>query len=407
MVLSKTRYTTDGYKLSVGNIFWYWNMILGMKVQGRYKFFDRDNTVYPSTFADQLREKFEENSELPPRPDISEYVASRWPFLPRNYLQWYDNVFYFDKNQIDLSQRGGKLNILYEGPIHTVCHHEIISLHDISNLTTKNFGYKPDYGWKEVIEYNARVLQERGVRHSSGGGRRALSREHHEEVLGIISKYPKTEDTIGGLTGESFIDEAWNFNLMIMGTMGHEYPMACAGIWGYEKANAMARKIWIEQYGKNLGYWLDDTFMTEVSDRDMDAKTANTFKGSRWDSGPFDWYVDSRIALYEKLGIKSSTKDIIASNSLKNMEEILHTIEYRTGEFKPASLLGGFWANNSCNTGLNRLGKPKRGYNIVNKLVAIKVGDGEWTDICKLTNDLSKAIGTPEEIAKCRIKLKI
>lgn len=385
MTIKKSRYTTDGYKLSVGYILWWLNMVMGMKIQGRYMFVDRNKTQYPSGFADRLKDKFAENEELPARPEIAEYLAERYPFLPDNYIKWYDRVFYFDKSQIDLSQKQGDLRIIYEGPIHTVKHHEIISLFDISSLTTEVFGYKPAPNWQDRIHHDAKVLKEKGVIHSHGGGRRALSREHHDEVLDILSKYKKGVGDKGGFFGESFIDMAWAHGLPIMGTMGHEYPMACAGIWGVENANKKAREIWLDMYGKNLGYWLDDTWGTEWSDLEMTEDEARKFKGSRHDSWPFEWYVDQKLSTYKRLGIDSREKEIITSEGMKTLSDIIHTVEYRAGEFKPAALLGKYWSNPF----------PP---NIVNKLVAVKVGDGPWKDVCKTSNDISKAIGKPETI---------
>jgi nicotinate phosphoribosyltransferase len=399
MTLGKTRYTTDGYKISVGNEFYYWNTVRGLDVKGRYMFVDREHRQYPNTFADQLREKFLENGELPARPEISDYIATKWPFIPNDYLKWYDRVFYFDPSQIDLSQRGGDLRIFYEGPLHTVCHHEIISLFDISTLITKNFGYKPQYGWQSRVHHDAKVLKEKEVTHSHGGGRRANYREHHDEVLGILSQYKKGPEDKGGFFGESFIDMAWEHNLMIMGTMGHEYPMACAGIWGIENANIMARKKWLEMYGKNLGYWLDDTWGTEWSDKDMTEEEARKFRGSRHDSWPFERYVDEKLSMYKRLSIDSREKEIVTSEGMKTLEDIIHTTEYRAGEFKPASLLGKYWSNYECVTDEPQAISPITGYNIVNKLVAVQVGNGPWVDVCKLSNDISKAVGKPEAIA--------
>ncbi len=399
MTLQKTRYTTDGYKLTVGYMFWFWNMIRGMDIQGRYMYVDRDGRQYPNTFADQLKDRFLENAELPAHPEISRYVGEKYPFLPENYLKWYDRVFFFDHNQIDLSQKGGDLRIFYEGPIHTTNHHEIISLFDISTLITKNFGYAPVYGWQDRIHHDARVLKEKGVIHSHGGGRRANSREHHHDVLGILAQYKKAVDGAGGFYGESFVDMAWDHNLNIMGTMGHEYIMACAGIWGYENANKMARKLWLEMYGKNLGYWLDDTYGTEWSDHEMTALEAESFSGSRHDSWPFDWYVDQKLGMYKRLRVDNRKKSIITSEGMKTLKDIIHTVEYRAGEFNPASLLGKYWTNYNCVPRIPTVSK-RMGYNIVNKLVAVKVGNGPWKDVCKLSNDVSKAVGKPEAIAE-------
>ena len=398
MTLKKTRFTTDGYKLSVGQVFWRWNMLYNMKVEGRYMFVDRDNRYYPSGFAERLREKFEENADLPAHQEIANYLGYRYPFLLGDYINWYNRVFYFDPSQIDLSQKDGKLRIFYEGPIHTVAHHEIISLFDISNLITETFGYKPKYGWQDEVHHDAKVLKEKGVTHSHGGGRRALSRVHHDEVLGILAQYKKDLESPGGFYGESFIDMAWEHNLPIMGTMGHEYPMACSGIWGVRDANKKAREIWHQEYGRNLGYWLDDTWGSDFSDAEITAEEVARLSGFRQDSQKFEKYVDDKIALLERLKVDNSKKQIIASEGLKTLKDIIKVVEYRPGNFNRAALLGKKWSNNSCYTGNDRFGKPSMGYNIVNKLVSVRVNGGKWHDVCKLSDDMSKAIGSQSAI---------
>ena len=402
MTFRINRYTTDSYKLTVGYVFWRWNMILNMNVWGEYQFVDRDDRQYPPGFADRLRDKFAEISELPPRPEIAAYYADQCRYVPSDYINWYDNVFYFDPNQIDLSQKGGRLRIFYRGPLHTVNHHEIISLRAISDLITETFGYQPRYGWQDPIHHILKTIKQKGVTHSHGGGRRALSRDHHNDVLGIASKYKKGAGDLGGFYGESMVDMAWAHGLKIMGTMGHEFPEACAGIWGVKEANRMARKIWHETYGRNVGYWLDDTWGSDWSDAEITAEEVRRLTGFRHDSGPFDRYVDQKIALLERLKEPNTNKHIITSEGLKTLEDIIHTVEYKPGNFVRGALLGKILSNNSCYVGSNENGQPRMGYNIVNKLMRIGIGGNTPKDVCKISNEESKAVGSVEAIAEAK-----
>ncbi len=399
MTIKKTRYTTDGYKLSVGQVFWRWNMLFNMNIDAEYMFVDRDHRQYPAGFAERLKDRFLENSELPSRPEIASYLADKYPFLLNDFINWYDRVFYFDPNQIDLSQKGGDLRIFYQGPIHTTNHHEIISLFDISSLITEVFGYKANVGWQDRIHNLAQVLRNKGVTYSHGGGRRALSRDHHYETLGIVSQYRKSDGNTGGFYGESFIDMAWAHGLPIMGTMGHEFPMACAGIWGVENANKKAREVWHQEYGRNLGYWLDDTWGSDWSDSEITSQEVDRLSGFRHDSGPYEQYVDKKITLLNRLGIPNTKKQIITSEGMKTLEDVIHTVEYKPGQFTRGALLGKMISNNSCYTGDDRHGNPSMGYNIVNKLMRIRVNKGPWIDVCKLSNDISKAVGSPEAVS--------
>lgn len=402
MTFGINRFSTDHYKHTVGGVFYHWNKVLNMNVQAEYMFVDRDNRQYPAGFADRLWEKFIENSELPPKPDIAAYYTDQCRYVSPEYINWYDNVFYFDHNQIELSQKGGGLRIFYRGPIHTVNHHEIISLRRISDLITEMFGYKPNYGWQDPIHHLLKTIKQKGVTSSHGGGRRALSRDHHNDVLGIATKHKKGVGDKGGFYGESFVDMAWAHGLPFMGTMGHEFIEACAGIWGVENANRKAREIWHDFYGKNVGYWLDDTYGSDWSDKEITREEVQRLKGFRQDSKEFDVYVDDKIALLERLQVPNADKHIISSEGLNSIEDIVHTVEYKPGNFERSSLLGKILSNNSCDTGPDRFGRRSMGYNIVNKLVRIKVGNGEWKDVCKLSDQPSKAVGSQKAIAEAR-----
>lgn len=391
-----SKYGTDGYKLSMGYIFWFMNVIQKQRIQARYEFVDRDNRVFPEGFANQLREEISSMTSLGPDPAVSRYVMDKWPFINQEFLRWYDQVLYHDPNLVEISQKDGRLHLVVEGPIHTTTHLEIPILRAISTLITRNSGNQPKSGWQKEAESNATILANNNVFYSEFGGRRPFSPEVHWEVLCKYAGYRKSEGK-GGLLGTSWIEYAYQLNLMIIGTMAHEYPQMMAALLGYEHANKMALQTWVDHYGRRLGYYLPDTFTTEVALRDFDFQFANTFEGTRQDSGDTHWFADRMVRHYESLGIDPHQKSVIYSNSLKSLDEILELNTYRQGEFKRSFGLGGFITNNVGH-------KP---HNMVLKLVAIRVGDGPWIDTVKLSDDPAKSIGKPEEIARCKSILKI
>lgn len=391
-----SKYDTDGYKLTMGYIFYQLNMVQDRKIMGRYEFYDRDNRIFPSGFADRLRDEVIANSNLSPEPDIPDFVMKKWPFMNREFLRWYDQVFYHDPTQVDIAQQYGKLMVTVEGPIHTATHHEIPILRDISCLLTEYSGAQPKPGWEDEAEANAKLFWERNVAHSEFGGRRPRSIDVHKRSLERYAKYPKTEGK-GGLLGTSWVKYAYDLGLMIMGTMAHEYIQLMAAVFGYEKANLMAMEMWVNFYGRRLGYYLPDTFTTDVALRDFNYFYASTFGGTRQDSGDEIEYVEKLLKHYESLGIDPRTKAIIFSNSLKTKERILELNDYKPGKFIRSFGLGGFITNN---VGL----KP---YNMVLKLTGVKIGDGDWIDVVKLSDDPGKAIGYPLEVGHCKSVLGI
>lgn len=391
-----SKYDTDGYKISMGNIFWWLNMIQGKNIQGRYQFVDRDNRMFTQRFADELKEEIVSWESLPSDSGVSNYIAQKWPFVNQEFLRWYDQVFYHDSSQVDLSYKDGKIRLIAEGPIHTATHIEIPALRAISTLVTKHSGLEPKDGWQTEAWNRAQTLQQKNVVYSEFGGRRPWNPQVHRESLAQYAKFRKI-DSAGGLLGTSWIKYAYDFNLMIMGTMAHEYIQMMAALFGYEQANLMAMQMWIDYYGKRLGYYLPDTFTTDVALRSFTYKYANIFGGTRQDSGDPKAYADKLVNHYLSLGIDPRTKSIIYSNSLRTIPEILDLNEYRLGKFIRSFGLGGFITNNV----------GYKAHNMVLKLVAIRIGNGEWIDTVKLSDDYGKHVGKPEEAENCKRILKI
>ncbi len=394
--ITQTKYGTDGYKISMGNIFWFMNMVQRRQIQGRYMFVDRNHTQYPKGHADLLKEEIGHISTLSPNSNIADYVMEKWPFINQEFIRWYNQVFFHDPNQIDLSQKDGDLRLFVEGPLHTATHWEIPLLRANSVLLTHELGREPKPGWQTEAYDNARFFAENDVSNSEGGGRRPFSVEVHEGALREYAKFRKAEGK-GGLLGTSWIEYAYDQNLMVMGTMAHEYVELMAALFDYKNANRMAMETWIEHYGKRLGYYLPDTFTTEVALRDFDQYFAGVFEGTRQDSRNPYWYANLMMKHYRRISIDAREKSIVYSNSLKTRQEIYDVTHYLPGDFKRAALLGGFITNN--------VGYDP--YNTVLKLVAVKIANGSWIDVVKLSDDPAKSIGKPEEIAKCRRALRL
>ena len=386
----RSKWGIDGYKITMGLIFRYLNVTLGMNIQGRWEYLDRDQTHNPDSHADNLRDRLGEYSTLSPEPDIERYVADQWDWMPPDHLRWYNHIFSFDPSQLYIYQKNGELKVTTEGPIHTATYWEIPLLREDACLLTEELGHTPQPGWRQEHESDARFLYDENVGYAEGGGRRPFSAEHHYDALAIYANHRKSigrEGSSGGLYGTSFFSLAYDFNLKPMGTMGHEFPLLTAGIWGYELANIKAMELWIEHFGK-AGYFLPDTFGTKFALRDFNHRYASFFMGLRQDSGNPYWFTDLVLDHYQKIGIKSQTKTIIYSNSIYSRPEILQLRDYKVGKIQKSMLFGKFITN--------RCGWTAR--NTVSKLVAVKVGEKPWKDVAKLSDDLGKSTGKQSEV---------
>ena len=138
MIPPKGKYDTDYYKLTMGNYFWRLNMLQNRQVDALYQFVDRDGREYSPRFADELKDLAIERSEFSPNPYIASDILSRAPDMPSDFIQWYDQIFFHDPNQLDQSVKDKKLRIFEKGTIHTSTHHEIPVLTNISTFITKN-----------------------------------------------------------------------------------------------------------------------------------------------------------------------------------------------------------------------------------------------------------------------------
>lgn len=390
----KTRWETDAYKLSMGMIFW----LFFKHVFARYVFVDRLNLPYVPGLAERMREQVKMVATLPPHMDRAEFVKRKWPFILWRFLVWYAN-HQFNPDQVKIKVVDGRLSIVVEGPIYEVTHWEIMLLRIHSSLYTEMTGRTPKPGWREEAIAHSRFFFEHGVAYVEGGGRRPFSPEVHWDALTAYFTYPQIEKGKGGIMGTSFIEYAFQLEVMMFGTQAHEYGSFMGAFFGHENANEKALEYWVKVYGNQLGYVLPDTYTTEKFLEAFVRGYAILFSGGRQDSGDPYKFTNMFIGHYRSEGIEvdPTSKSIVYSNSLRNDDEILRLNEYKLGEYIRSFLFGGLITNN---VGYDA-------YNTVLKLFAIwLVGEPEHLAV-KLSDDPRKSVGDPQEIIVARQKVGI
>lgn len=379
----KSRWETDAYKLSMGQVFW--QRFRGL--EARYVFEDRENLPYIKGLAEEIQRQLEMFVNLPPNLDRAEYVKKIWPWMNREYLFWYAN-HKFDLSQVLVECRNDKLHIVVEGPIEEATYWEIVLLRLASCVYTHLSGRIPNPNWLRDITIRANYFKSNGVSFVEGGGRRPFSADVHLQALEAILPYLKGEKDTGGLMGTSWVEYAFKLHMMQFGTQAHEFGSCMGGVFGHENANRMAMQIWTETYGKRLGYVLPDTYTTDYFLKSFVYGYADIFSGARNDSGNPYVFVDKMTKHWSGFEMDLREKGIIFSNGPDEDSQILALNSYRAGEFPRSFLQGKMWTNN---VGF----KP---YNWVLKLKAVRSSNGIWVATVKIPDDPSKLSGDPDTV---------
>jgi nicotinate phosphoribosyltransferase len=164
---------------------------------------------------------------------------------------------------------------------------------------------------------------------------------------------------------------------------------------------------WSDHFEGNVGVALTDTFTTDVFLKIFGTYAARLFDGCRQDSGnPYDWADNKILPHYKKLGIPTTNKRLVFSDSLgvapkdqlmagKNFNYVAIDHKYRS----VAQPCGGIGTNFTNDVGIKPL-------NMVIKMTGADFGNG-MIDVVKLSDDPGKYTGNQVAIDLAKMKLGI
>ena len=179
---------------------------------------------------------------------------------------------------------------------------------------------------------------------SEFGMRRRLCGEAQELAVEKLSQH---EYKGSKCVGTSNVALAKKYNLTPCGTQAHEFIM-CVG-QGNRKhnpaySNWYSMDAWIKEYSVLNGTALTDTITTDCFLKDFGLTYATLFSGVRHDSGdPFEWG-EKIWHHYTNLGIGSSNKTLLFSDSL-DFERADKLTRYFSCRFKVAFGIGTYISN--------------------------------------------------------------
>ena len=359
---------------------------------GTFSFKDRDETVYTEAFLSKLKVEVANLAKVTLADKELEYMTRNCRFLPPVYWEWLSS-FRFQPEKIDIHlDKEHHLNIeitdyLYKSTLYEVPLLAIVS--EIKNQIQGNVANTEEI----ICKLSEKVVlsNEHQLSFSEFGTRRRFSFDVQDRVISYLKK------SAHYCTGTSNCYFAMKYEMKMMGTHPHEWFMFHGAQFGYKHANYMALENWVNVYDGDLGIALSDTYTSDIFLTNLSRKQAKLFDGVRCDSGNELEFIDKLTARYKELGIDSTTKTIVFSNAL-DFGKALDIQKYCRGKIRCAFGIG---TNLTNDTGF----KPS---NIVMKLTQCKMNiNQEWRECVKLSDDIGKHIGSPEEVRACLYDLRL
>lgn len=369
------------------------------RTQVKYKFNDRDNTIYPEGFADEVRKQIELLETVVITEEEIAFLRKRCRYIPAWFCS-YLKGFRYDRKWVTVSQDAeGHLDIEFEGCWSNTILLEVKVLAIVSELYYMMTGEdaKFDYDTYYLESWNkASRLIKAGCTFSDFGTRRRASFRAQDAVIKAMTECDKDVKGPGKFVGTSNVYFAMKYDLVPIGTMAHELICAIAGMYGPQMANYLAMKTWSSTYRGALGTFLYDTYGWRIFSLNFSEDYANMFKGLRVDSGDNFKELDLILEKYRSLNIDPRSKQIVFSNGL-NVDKAIEIQKYAEGKCIPSFGIGTHFTNNFPGV------KPM---NIVIKLIAVKITESWpfYCSTCKLSEDKGKYTGDKETV-DCFLKL--
>lgn len=359
---------------------------------GTFSFKDRDGTEYSDEFVERLRTEISQLSHVALTEKELEYMIKNCRFLPRVYWEWLSS-FRFQPEKIEIRlDENRQLHIevndyLYKATLYEVPLLAIVS--EIKNQSSGNVANLEDILYK--LSEKTELSNKHQLLFSEFGTRRRFSFDVQNQVIGHLKQ------TAHYCIDTSNCHFAMKYGMKPMGTHPHEWFMFHGAQFGYKHANYMALENWVNVYDGDLGIALSDTYTSAIFLSNLSRKQAKLFDGVRCDSGDEFRFIDQLTARYKELGIDPTTKTIVFSNAL-DFDKALDIQEYCQGKIRCSFGIG---TNLTNDTGF----KPS---NIVMKLSQCKMNmNQEWCECVKLSDDIGKHIGSPEEVRACLYDLRL
>lgn len=383
---------TDFYKFTMGQ----WVFKRYPTVPVRYAFKNRTAQVPLAAYIDEacLRQELDHvrtlqvnNSELHYLRGTNEYGAG---LFSEDYLQFLKGLHL---PPYELERLGDTYRLEFPGPWSAAIYWETLALSIINELYYRALLERESAFAGDLAQATGtlrladkfKVLRRRPeIMVSDFGTRRRFSSSWHAYLIRVMAA-----ELPGQFLGTSNTALAMHYGLLPIGTAAHELYMVMSGIMHDTDASIRASHNqvlheWWQEYGWGLSIALTDTYGTAFFFRDMTAEQARQWKGLRQDSGDPIAFGENAIAFYQRHGIDPRDKMLVFSDGLD-----LETILKLTDHFADRIRLSFGWGTNLTND---------LGFGALSLVVKVVEANGHGT--VKLSDNLAKATGTAEDVAR-------
>lgn len=373
----------------------------------KWEFFDRNNTVYPKGFAEELQKQINGFKKVSPSEEELSFVKERLYYFPEWFINFIGSYKY-DPSEVKITQDNeGHLKVVIEGLWWRTIWWEQPILETISEMWHYYNGNLEKLTEEEAVNdgYNkTKVLLENNIKFAEFGCRRRASKALHESVLKGMCKAKKEIEskTNGCFIGTSDIhmaylaEKLYDTRLTITGTMAHSYITNIAALYGPIEANSIAMNLWRKNFMGDLGIYLPDGLSWKGFSSNFSKENAKAFDGLRHDSGDEIEYTDKIIEKYKELGVNPKHKSLVYSNGFTDINRVIEVNDYAKDKINVSFGLGGFF---TCNFNDENNDKLFKGLNIVIKSVACKITEKrDYGHVVKIPFDMNKAIGDKKTI---------
>lgn len=372
----------DFYKISM--CFFVWKYFPDVRV--KYEFKNRTKNVPIGYLERGLRTELE-NIQKAYRYEEDElaYIASLNLF-PEEFIRFLALVKLPD---VHVEKNGDQLNIYTEGLWKEAIFWETMVLastnymifNDMDFLTGKDHVKIGNENLDKKIEL---LKQNEHVKFSEFGTRRRFSFEWQRHVLERLLK-----EVPNNIIGTSNVLLAKELGIPPIGTQAHELLMIGSRLFGdtdedIRSSHGKILDMWFELYGEKLSIALTDTFGSKFFFEDFGQERAEKWLGLRQDSGSPAEFAKQQIEFYKNLGIDSTKKLFVPSDGLD-----CQLIIDLTKDFSLDIGVSAGWGTNLSND---------CGYGTLS--LVMKATEANGLGLVKLSDNLNKATGTPENIER-------